>query len=510
MRAALPLALAALALAGCANLAPQRAQPEITAQLPGDFPNSENSGPYRPDAWWTDYDDPVLDALVRDALADNLDIAEASARVAQAAAQARIARSALFPRVNASVDANYSNQPLSGNAFGALAGAQGGGQDGGQGGQEPPTRIENDSYSLGLGASYELDLFGRVRNDFAAARADAIAAEYDFRSVQLAAAAETIATYFEVVDARRQIELTLETIDLLSERVAQTEERFRRGLTQSFELYQVQQDQRNTQASLPQAEAALDDAQGRLALLVRQYPDAMEARLARPLTPRLVFDEVPAGLPAELLGQRPDVAAAWARLEAARARVGARKAERFPSINLTAGPGTQGGDIAGAFDVANNWAVNLAAGLTAPIFQGGRISANIEAARANYDVQATIYARTVLTAFREANSAIEDYEENRQRYELILAQLEEAQFSAELQARRFEAGVGDYVSYLDALRAVYQVEAALSSAGRGVALSRLGVHRTLGGDWAAGIEPNVVELVPALPEATPSEEGPEE
>ena len=246
-----------------------------------------------------------------------------------------------------------------------------------------------------------------------------------------------------------------------------------------------------------QFSAALDDAEGRLALLIRQYPQALDTRLARPLMPRLVFEEVPAGLPADLLAQRPDVAAAWARLEAARARVGARKAERFPSISLTAAPGTQGGTIGEAVDIANNWAVNLAAGLTAPIFNGGRISANIEAARANYEAQAANYARTVLTAFREANSAIEDYEENLQRYELILAQREEAQFSADLQARRFEAGVGDYVSYLDALRALYQVEATLSSAGRAVALSRLGVHRALGGDWSEDIEPNPVALVPA-------------
>lgn len=494
-RATLPV-LVAFSLAGCVNLAPDRAQPEITAQLPGDYPNAGIDGSYRPDAWWTAFNDPVLDALVHDALADNLDIAEASARVAQAAAQARVARSALLPGINASADASYSNTPLSGNAFGSLAG-------GGQG----PDRIENDSYSLGLGASYEIDLFGRARNDLAAARADAVAAEYDYRSVQLAAAAQTISTYFEIVDRRHQIELTLETIDLLGERVTQTEERFRRGLTQSFELYQVQQDQRNTQASLPQAEAALDDAQGRLALLVREYPQSMEERLARPLTPRLVFEEVPAGLPANLLAQRPDVGAAWARLAAARARVGARKAERFPSITLSAGPGTQGGTIGEAFDIANNWALNLAAGLTAPIFQGGRITANIEAARANYDAQAANYARTVITAYREANSAIEDYEENLQRYELILAQREEAQFSADLQARRFEAGVGDYVSYLDALRALYQVEAALSSAGRAVAVSRLGVHRALGGDWTGAVapnpgEPNPVSMIPAPQEGT--------
>ncbi|GAB5348246.1 efflux transporter outer membrane subunit [Alteriqipengyuania sp. 357] len=490
MRRAFLPGLMGLFLAGCASLAPDPAQPEITASLPEDFANTEADGAYRPEAWWTAFDDPVLDALVEDALADNLDIAEASARVAQAAAQARVARSALFPGINASADASYSNTPLSGNAFGSLAGAGGGGQN-------APTRIENDSYSLGLGASYELDLFGRIRNDFAAARADAIAAEYDFRSVQLAAAAETIATYFEIVDGRRQIELTVETIDLLGERSTRTEERFRRGLSQSFELYQVLQDQRNTQASLPQAEAALDDAEGRLALLVREYPQTMQARLDRKLLPRLVFDEVPPGLPAQLLGQRPDVAAAWARLEAARLRIGARRAERFPSITLSAQPGTQSGTIGEALDVANNWAVNLAAGITAPIFQGGRISANIEAARAVYDQRAANYARTVIDAYREANSAIEDYEENRQRYALILAQRDEARFSADLQARRFEAGVGDYVSYLDALRALYQVEAALSSAGRAVALSRLGVHRALGGDWAAGARTNPVALVPA-------------
>ena len=487
MRTAILSGLLALGLSGCVNMAPERAQPEVTAQLPDAFPNSENAAAYRPEAWWTTFQDPVLDALVRDALADNLDIAEASARVAQAAAQARVARSALLPAVNASADANYSNTPLTGSAFGGLAG----------GGGATPDRLENDSYSLGLGASYEIDLFGRARNDYAAARADAVAVEYDYRTVQLAAAAETIATYFEIVDGRRQIELTLETIDLLAERTGQTEERFRRGLTQSFELYQVQQDQRNTQASLPQREAALDDAEGRLAVLVRTYPQSMEQRLDQPLTPRLVFDEVPAGLPADLLGQRPDVAAAWARLEAARARVGARRAERFPSITLTAAPGTQAGDIGGVFDIANNWAVNLAAGLTAPIFNGGRISANIEAARASYDQSAANYTRTVLTAFREANSALEDYEENRQRYQLILAQRDEARFSADLQARRFEAGVGDYVSYLDALRALYQVESSLSSAGRAVAVSRLGVHRALGGDWDADTEPNPVTLTPA-------------
>ena len=130
MRASIPLGLLALALAGCVNMAPERAQPEVTAQLPEAFPNSENAAEYRPEAWWTAFQDPVLDALVQDALADNLDIAEASARVAQAAAQARVARSALLPGVNASADASYSSTPLGGSAFGGLAGGGAGGSGG--------------------------------------------------------------------------------------------------------------------------------------------------------------------------------------------------------------------------------------------------------------------------------------------------------------------------------------------------------------------------------------------
>src|SRR5690606_5445789 len=114
---------------------------------------------------------------------------------------------------------------------------------------------------LGLAASYEIDFFGRARNDFAAARADALAAEQDYRSARLATAGETIAAYFDVVDARYQIATTLRTVDVLADRADRAEERYRRGLTGSFELYQVRQDLRSTEASLPQRENALDAAE---------------------------------------------------------------------------------------------------------------------------------------------------------------------------------------------------------------------------------------------------------
>ncbi len=460
-------------LSACISLAPERMTPESVTNLPTAYEGREPAQPYQPASWWHSFEDPVLNALVEEALRENLDIAEAAARVERASAQARIARSALFPAVNASAGAQYSDSPLAGSAFGGFAGGAG--------------RLQNESYTLSLGASYELDLFGRVRNDMLAARADAVAAEHDFRSVQLAAAAETISAYFDIVDGRRQIELTLLTADLLGDRTERTEDRFRSGLVESFELYQVRQDLRTTQSSLPSREAALGAVEGRLALLLRDYPGELKPKISGPLRPRLVFDPVPTGLPAELLGQRPDVAAAWNRMEAARLRIGARRAERFPALSLSASIGTQGDTPGSAFDVGQNWGLSLASNIVAPIIDGGRISANIRAARAAYDESAAAYARAVINGYREVAAAIEDYEETRQRYRLIQSQLVEAEASADLQARRYRAGIGGYIAYLDALRGSYQVQASLSTAGRDVALARLGLHRALGGDWSDGI-----------------------
>ncbi|WAT17717.1 efflux transporter outer membrane subunit [Aurantiacibacter sp. MUD11] len=458
-----------LALGGCVSLAPEPEVVTAVTEMPEAFPQGADAGEYRPAAWWHGFEDPVLNGLVDRALYDNLEIAQAAARAERAAAQARVARAGLLPSLEASAGSSYSDTPVAGGAFANFPGA--------------PSRITNETYSLGLAAAYELDLFGRVRNDLGAARSDAVAAEYDLRAVRLATAAEVISAYFDIVDARFQIETALHTIDVLSERTERTEERYLRGLTQSFELYQVREQLRSAEASLPAREIALTNAEGRLAVLLADYPETLATTLDQPLLPQLAFDPVPAGLPADLLAQRPDVAASWQRLEAARQRIGARRAERFPALRLSASTGTQAASPENVFDVGQNWLVSLGSNLVAPIFDGGRISANIAAARATYDEAAAAYGNAVLNAYREATTAIDTYEEQRQRYRLITAQAAEARATLDLQARRYEAGVGDYVGYLDALRSYHQVEGSLSAAGRDVALARLGVHRALGGDW---------------------------
>jgi NodT family efflux transporter outer membrane factor (OMF) lipoprotein len=477
-------------------MAPEAQTPAQVSAIPDSFSKAKAAGAgqaYTPQAWWEAFEDPVLDQLVDRALKSNLDIAESAARLRQVSAQARIARAALLPQANVSGNASDTSTPIDGLAFGNLAGGT------------PITRIDNEAYTLNLGASYELDLFGRNRDEFRASRQDAAASAADLRTVQLSAAAETISAYFDYVDTARQIALTNRTIDVLRDRAQRTDERFERGLADSLELYQIRQDLRFTESSLPQLRSGLVATKSRLALLLGAYPGELDALLDEPLRPRLVFEPVPAGLPIDLLSQRPDVAANYERLEAARLRIGARRADRFPRLTLTPTIGTQAGDPGGAFDFANNWASSLVAAVTAPLFDAGRIKSNIKAARAQYDSQAAAYARSVIGAFGEVESALADYEEQRSRYALVTAQAREARGSLDLQSRRFEAGTGTYLAYLDALRTLYAVETSLSSAARATALARLGIHRALGGDWTDAGEASP----PAPDSATPTPTAPD-
>jgi outer membrane protein TolC len=189
------------------------------------------------------------------------------------------------------------------------------------------------------------------------------------------------------------------------------------------------------------------------------------------------------GIPADLLWQRPDVRASGARLEASRLRVGARKAELLPSIDLSGTLGLQSSTADGLFDLSQ-WFSNLTAGLTQPLFQGGRLRANVDAARARHAQQLASHGRIVLTAVGEVETALVRHREELGRYQTLTRQLAEAEASVSLQEERFQAGIGAYTDYLDALRVLLTLQSTLSASAKEVALARLGVHRALGGGWA--------------------------
>ena len=489
-RTACGAGLAAVHLVAACSFAPPPAVPEAAAELPEAFEERGAAGTYEARDWWTAFEDPVLNTVVDSVLAANFDLAEAVARVQQARAQAGIARAGLFPSVGASASATDSDSP-SNAGFGQQFRELAGGDDSPlPGGFEFPDRLGITTYSLGTDFAYELDFWGRARNDARAAGMDYLASESDYEAARIGVLATAITTYFEIVDLRRRTALASETVDVLLEREELAETRYDRGLVTSFELYQVRQELRNTQAGLPQLESALVNAEGRLAVLLGGFRGKLDAILPDSLAPMTASDPVAAGVPADLLLQRPDVRAAWLRLEGARYAIGARRAELLPSLSFSGTIGVQASEVDGLFSV-DQWFRNLLGNLTAPIFQGGRIRNNIAMAQARFNQAAAAYGRTVVTAVHEVEAALATLDNEGQRHEFLSSQREEALASVALQSQRYASGVGGYTDYLDALRSLLNVESTLAAARRDLALARLAVHRALGGEWSA--PPEVLE-----------------
>lgn len=481
-----------LSILGC-SFVPSHEVPSPLEELPESFLEAEGSGEYTPFEWWHDFDDHVLNTLIDSSLVSNLDLAEAVARVEQARAQSGIAWADLFPQVQIGTEVSQNDQPANTGIGGAFRNL------GGDPNNPRPTidRFTFTTYSASLGFSWELDFWGRARNDGRAAVAELMASAADLHAARLGVLSETISTYFQIIDLRRRVELSRETVSVLEEREKLTETRYERGLVSSLELYQIRQDHRTVQSNLPQLESELTDIEGQLAVLLGRYAGRIDDLLGDNY-PEISTDPIDAGIPADLLLQRPDVRAAAERLEAARFRIGARRAQLLPRLSLSGSVGRQSGDTDGLFD-PSQWFKNLIGGITAPIFQGGRLVKNVRLAEAQYRQLAAIFGNSVITAVYEVETSLDRYEKERERYDFLISQRDEALSSAELQARRYASGVTEYIDYLDALRQLLNVRSTLSVAGTELSLARLAVYRSLGGGWTQDDSLASLSMVSAIP-----------
>ena len=474
--------LAGFYLAGC-SLAPKPSVPEGVDELPAGIEEpSPNPPPYEPLEWWKAFADPRLDAVVDSVLASNFGLAEAVARVEQARLAARIAKAAFYPQIQAAATAEDSDLPTNASIGSALLGSGGSETDDSYIPFALPERLALTTYSLSLGFAYEVDFWGRARNEAGAAGAQYLASESDYHAARIGILSETIGTYFEIIGLRRQTALAREIAEVLAEREELARARYARGLTESLEVYRWRQDLHAAQAVVPALERQLASAEGRLSVLLGGFREGTDAIL--PDAPRStpVADSLPGGIPADLLLQRPDVRAARHRLEAARFQVGARRAELLPTLSLSGSIGVQSTETTDLFN-PDQWFRNLVANLVGPIVDGGRRRANVELAHARFDEAAAAYGRVVVTAVNEVEAALVGLREEERRSAFLAARLEEARQSSDLQELRYEAGIARYGDYLDALLARLNVGSARVAAERDLALARLAVHRALGGSW---------------------------
>ena len=470
-------------LLGACSLAPTADVPEeaaATADAPAAA--SDRGLPDGP-AWWKAFDDPVLDRVADAVLESNFDLDEAMARVAQARARARIARAVLVPAVRANVGANEFDAPTNA-GIGAQLNELGLGPDVfGAFGFALPERLDLTTYSAGAEFAYEVDFWGRDRSAARAAGAERLAAEADLRTARIRVLSETVGTYLEVLDLRRQRSLARELVVVLREWERLTTARYDSGLTDARGLYALRRNVREAEAELPRVEGLLADAEGRLWVLVGGYREELADGLPDGITLAESREPAPEAVPADLLAQRPDVWAARQRVEAARYTVGAHRAALLPSLSLTGSIGLQSSESSGWFD-ADQWFRNLSVNLMAPVLQRGRLRGNVELAEARLDEAVAAFGRSVVTAANEVRSALTGLETSRRRVAALAAVEEAAGAEAALQRERYVSGVEDYTGVLASRQVLARARSARAGGERDLGFARLALHRALGGAWS--------------------------
>lgn len=441
-----------------------------------------------PFPWWESFDDPVLNRVVESVLESNFDLATAVARVEQARARARIAAAVRLPTIQASLGGAAFDAPtnvglgaqledlgLGADAFAAFNVAL-------------PERLDQTTYSAGADFAYEVDFWGRHRKTALAAGAERLASEADYRAARMGVLAQSVATYLEIIDLRRQRGFAAETVDILGEWATLSEDRYDRGVGDIRDVYVLRRNLRDAQAALPGMDSRLVDAEGRLKVLLGGEQGADYLGMLPDAMPVSVLTPTPKDIPAEALAQRPDVAAARQRLAAARFALGARRAALFPSLSLSGSIGLQSPNTDDWFD-PDQWFRNLTSNLLAPVFQGGRLRGNVALAEAALDEATANYGQAVVTAAAEVEAALANLESSRQRAGLLASFAEEARAEEALQEQRYAAGVVDYATFLAASRMDVAAKAAHAAGERDHAYAQLALHRALGGTWSVAAEP---------------------
>jgi NodT family efflux transporter outer membrane factor (OMF) lipoprotein len=465
-RALLPV----VALAGCAVGPEPRTPPPETLGAPERFNTTvpPAAAPVDLARWWQSFDDPVLTQLVERALAANTDLEVAGARVRQARAAQAAQRGLLWPSLGASTSATRTE---------AQAGTAGG---------------DLTTWRAGFDASYEVDLFGGIRRGVQASAADTQTAEAQLRIAQLAIAGEAALNYVETRLADRRLAIARANLATQDETLQIVGWRVQAGLVGSLDLEQARQLRARTAAAIPALEQSRSQALNRLAVLVAEAPGAIDALMTPagevPLAPTPAV-----AIPADVLRRRPDVAAAERALAAEIARIGVRQADLYPALRLTGtltGVGTSFGDAADAT------VGSLVAGITAPIFEGGRLRAALEQQRAAAAGALSDYRGTVLAALEDTENALAAVGANERREaELVVAE-EAARNAATLARSQYQAGLIDFQALLESERSLLTSEDARATARADRAGASIQLFKALGGGWESAPEPRTLSSAP--------------
>jgi outer membrane protein, multidrug efflux system len=418
--------------------------------------------------WWNSFHDEELTRLIHRAVANNLDLQLAAARVDEARAARGVAKSAFYPSVGLTTSAERLRERVPVFNPGTNTAAF-----------HP---VELNNFQVGFDSAWEIDVFGRIRNEVKAASANVRSAEENRRDVLLALLGEVASSYADLRGFQLRLEIAENNIQTQEDTVHLTQARAAAGLATQLDVSRAVAELETTNAVVPSLRNAISASIHRISVLVGQEPGALQRELEASAPVPVAPPEVPVGLPSDLLKRRPDVRRADDEIAAAAANVKAAKADYFPKFTLFGSAGRQATQLHDlSLSLGNFFAVGPA--ISVPIFTGGRIHSNIAVQNARWKETQLLYRSTVLTSLEETENALVNYSEEQERRDRLQAAVSQSQTALELSRELYRSGLGDFLAVLDAQRQLYGNEDLLAESQTAVTTNLIALYKALGGGW---------------------------
>lgn len=454
------IGIALLLLTGC-TLGPKYKRPPVTVPdtyrglLPDAGPQTALS--FGDEKWWNIFQDPQLQALIREALSQNYDLRIAAARVLQAQATLGITRADQFPTISGGASTSNDRTPAT----------------------TVSREYESSPFQVNLSLFWELDFWGKYRRATEAARATLLATEWGQRAVTSSLVSNVASAYFQLLELDLEMEISRRTLGSRKESLRLAEVRAKGGTTSLIDVRQSEQLVYGAAAAIPDLERRIEQQENLISVLLGKNPAPVGR--GKPLVENPLL-QVPSGLPSSLLERRPDIQSAEQHLVAANAQIGVAKAAYFPEITLTAVGGYQSSALTNLFTgPAGLW--SFGGQLLQPIFTGGRIRSNVRLTEAQQQEAVFVYQQSIQQAFREVSDSLVAYRKNqefRAQQELLT---NSAQDTVRLANMRYQGGVTSYLEVLDSDTRYFDAQLSLAQAQLNERVALVQLYNALGGGW---------------------------
>jgi NodT family efflux transporter outer membrane factor (OMF) lipoprotein len=466
------VAVIALVVAGCSTPLPQVVQKQ---DVPGQFigPVTANAQVWPSVAWWQGFGSDELDSLITTAQKNNFDIEVALAQMQQAKANAEIAGSALFPQVSLSGGAERAGGHGSSASSVTTTGA---------GGTTTTVLPHGDNtFSLTMDASYQLDLFGKNQDTFDAAKEAVKASRFAQQNVALTITSNVASSYLTVLALRERIAIAQSNVDAAKRILAVTQAKVTNGVSSQLDLSQQQAEVAQVQAEIPALRQQERANLFALAVLEGRVPEGFD--IAGQNLNNIAIPQVQPGLPSALLERRPDVAEAEANLASAHGNVDAARAAFFPQISLTGSGGLASAAVGSLFN-GSSFAWSIGANLLQTVFDGGELQGELRLNKAEQREMVATYRKSIISAFSDVETALSNVSNFASQEKFLTEEVKAASNAFRISELQYREGIIDLTTLLQAQQTLFSAEDSLVQAKLSLISADVGLYQVLGGGWS--------------------------